>query len=236
MLSLEKKSQVDLAKTVQITLEKNNLTNVVADVVLALDVSGSMDGLYRQGQVQLAAERVVALAGKWDPDGQVDMFVFDTGIKAVGQMSINNYDGWIQKNIYQRGYVGGGTNYAPAINEIVKKYSSKSGGFLGFGSKQVPAAKPVYVLFVTDGECSDPGATKTAMVEASKHGIFFQFVGLGNYPFKTLRELDDMPGRTTDNADFFELNGSVSDEQLYQLMLQEFPGWITRAKGLQILA
>ena len=236
MLSLEKKSQLDLSKTVQITLEKNNLSNIRANVVLAIDVSGSMDWLFRSGQVQLAAERVVALASKWDPDQQIDVFVFDNGSRAVGQMGVANYDGWIQKNIYERGYVGGGTNYAPVINNITKKYATKSGGFLEFGAKPAPAAVPTYVLFITDGDNYDRAAACSAVTEASKHGIFWQFVGLGNQRFEMLKTLDDLQNRTVDNANFFQLNDKISDEQLYQLMLTEFPGWIQRAKSLNILA
>ena len=44
--------------------------------------------------------------------------------------------------------------------------------------------------------------------------------------FQFLEELDDMPGRFVDNADFFSVAdpAALSDEQLYDLMMNEYPG------------
>lgn len=232
-LNLQKKSQLDLTKAVEITLEKKSLLSVQANVVMAIDVSGSMDHLFRSGQVQLAVERLIPLAGKWDSDGKVDVFTFNNGVRSGGQVGTTGYDNWVANNI--QSHLGGGTNYAPVINEIVKRYGNKQGGFMGFGAKTAPAEIPTYVLFMTDGDNWDKDDAVKAITEASKHGIFFQFVGLGNQRFEMLRTLDDLQGRYIDNANFFELSGSVTDEQLYELMLTEFPSWLTEAKAKNLI-
>ncbi len=48
--------------------------------------------------------------------------------------------------------------------------------------------------------------------------------------------MDDLRGRVVDNADFFALDDidSVTDAELYDRLLNEFPGWLkqVRAKGI----
>jgi hypothetical protein len=49
--------------------------------------------------------------------------------------------------------------------------------------------------------------------------------------FQFLEELDDMGGRYLDNADFFAVQdpANISDEQLFDLMSTEYPGWLQQA-------
>lgn len=74
------------------------------------------------------------------------------------------------------------------------------------------------------------------MIDASQHNIFWQFVGLGNANYGVLQKLDDLPGRFIDNADFFALDDldKITDEELYDRLLNEFPQWLreARAKGI----
>ena len=57
----------------------------------------------------------------------------------------------------------------------------------------------------------------------------------GNFQF--LEELDDMGGRFIDNADFFSVSDplAISDEQRYDLMVNEYPGWLELAKRQGLL-
>jgi hypothetical protein len=76
------------------------------------------------------------------------------------------------------------------------------------------------------------------MREASKQGIFWQFVGIGKEKFNFLQKLDDLTERFIDNADFFKLNdfNSISDEELYDRILTEFPTWLKEAREKGIIA
>ena len=62
--------------------------------------------------------------------------------------------------------------------------------------------------------------------------IFWQFVGIGGRNYGVLEKLDDMTGRIVDNCNFFALDRitSISDERLYELLLEEFPSWLNEAK------
>lgn len=126
----------------------------------------------------------------------------------------------------------GGTSYSPALKEVIRPMLF-SGGMLGFGQKAVKLDNPVYIIFLTDGECNDKSDTYEVVSKLSHGGAFIQFIGIGNDNFQTLKNLDDMDGRLLDNADFFAVNDidSLSDETLYERLMQEFPSWIPQARA-----
>ena len=111
----------------------------------------------------------------------------------------------------------GGTNYAPVMNDIVKKYT-----------EEAPANIPSYILFLTDGDNSDKTRTVDAIMQASKLPIFWQFVGLGKGRFTFLEKLDEMTLRYVDNADFFQV--TQAENITYSQLLNEYPGWVTNPK------
>ena len=75
------------------------------------------------------------------------------------------------------------------------------------------------------------------MTEAAKLPIFWQFVGLGGRNYGILENLDDMTGRVVDNCNFFALDdlSDMSEEALYENLLEEFPEWLKKAKSKGIL-
>jgi hypothetical protein len=81
-------------------------------------------------------------------------------------------------------------------------------------------------------------ATSTGSKKKQKRGGGFsaRLASMLTGDFQFLEELDDMPGRFVDNADFFSVAdpADLSDEQLYDLMMNEYPGWLklARAQGL----
>lgn len=46
-----------------------------------------------------------------------------------------------------------------------------------------------------------------------------------------------MSGRIVDNADFFHVDdlGKITDEQLYERLLNEFPSWMKQARAKGVL-
>ena len=74
-------------------------------------------------------------------------------------------------------------------------------------------------------------------ISTNRFLIFWQFVGLGGRSYGILKKLDDMTGRVIDNCDFFELDDldDISEETLYENMLEEFPSWLVEAKRLGIV-
>ncbi|MBB6097329.1 stress response protein SCP2 [Deinobacterium chartae] len=241
---------VSLAKTAQVSLEKKNLGNHSARVALCLDISGSMGGLYRSGKVQAMAERVLALATRFDDDGQLDIFLFGQNAHDVGAMDIGNFRGFIGQ-LVQRYPLEGGTYYGKAMKAIRDHYFGSSGP----RRDPFPSQLPVYVLFLTDGQTFDTEVSADQVRWSSYEPIFWQFVGIGKSKkdkgkkrggflgnllasdFSFLEELDDMGGRYLDNADFFssEDPSSFPDSELYDLMMGEYPNWVQAARQRGLL-
>ncbi len=207
--------------------KEKGIENQKAQVVLCLDYSGSMGHLYANGTVQDTVERILPLGLAFDDNNEVDFYIFENGIiKLPDTINLKNLDGYINNKVLGK-YEMGGTNYAPAINRIVKDFVKT--GLFG-GSKTMDL--PVYVIFITDGENFDKPEAEKAIVDASKHGIFFQFMGIGQEQFHFLTRLDTMPGREVDNANFFRVPNlqRCTDNELYSLLMTEFPAWIPLAK------
>lgn len=234
--TLDLQKTLDLRKQKVLDLRKDlGLNHQKAQVVLALDYSGSMGSLYTKGKVQELVERILPIGMAFDDNGEVDFYLFHDGsIKLPETLTVNNIPGYINSKVIGK-YDMGGTDYAPVINQIVKDFGNKKKGLLGLGATE-PLDYPVYVIFITDGDTSNKSGVEKAVKDASNHGIFFQFVGIGSAGFDFLQKLDTMPGRFIDNANFFEVNDldKKSDDELYKLLLTEFPAWIhgSRAKGL----
>lgn len=239
-------NKLDLRKQIVLDLKKDlNITNEKAQVVLALDFSGSMSSLYSNGSVQELLERLLPLALQFDDNGSIDFFLFHDGVIPEEDITLKSIDGLANK--VRSRHSMGGTNYAPVINDIVNKFAgslvSKAKGFLGglFGKSSTTVEKtklehPVYVIFITDGVNDDKSDAELAIRNASNNGIFFQFVGIGGASFPFLEKLDDLSGRVIDNANFFKTPdlSKVSDQDLYRLLLTEFPSFISaaRSKGM----
>jgi len=239
MINLEK---INLRKDKVINLKKELNLPDKSQVVLALDFSASMNSLYINGSVQELTERLLPLGLAFDDNQEVDFYLFHHGvIKLSETLNLNNIDGYINKKVLNK-YDMGSTNYSPVLNKILDDYaiSKTSGGFFGFGgTKQYQPLKiPVYVIFITDGNNGDKSETISVMKELAKAGIFIQFVGIGNETFSFLQRLDDMNDRVIDNADFFKVNNlsNKTDDELYRLLLNEYPSFIKQAKQQNLIS
>lgn len=213
-------------KTATIVLEKKKLTGVSARVGIVLDISGSMRKLYNEGVVQDVVERVLAVASQFDDDGELDVWVYDNEFSRLPAATEATFMGYVEKNILSNSGVHKfGRNDEPKVMEdVIRKYT-----------KQDPSGEPVFLVFINDGGCK-PGIKKF-IVESSGQPIFWQFVGIGDSNFDVLRRLDTMEGRVVDNANFFHLDdiSQVTDAELYDQLLNEFPMWLKEAKGKGIL-
>lgn len=223
----EKISGISLKKkTAKIVLEKKKLTGVTARVGVVLDISGSMRRLYKEGIVQEVVERVLAVASQFDDDGELDVWVYDNEFSRLPGATEATFMGYVEKNILSNdGVHKFGRNDEPKVMEdVIRKYT-----------KEEPSEEPVFLVFINDGGCK-PGIKKF-VVESSSQPIFWQFVGIGDSNFDVLRKLDTMEGRVVDNANFFHLEdiSQVTDEELYDQLLNEFPMWLKEAKEKSIL-
>lgn len=216
------KSIVDLSKKHGINLGEHK-----ARVVLVLDYSGSMNKMYKDGTVQEILNRMVPFGLLFDDNGEIDVYRFEYGSKELESMTLDNYDGYVDKVIQPRYRDMGGTKYAPVLTEIRDKYFRKS--FFG----KVKDNSATFVIFITDGDNSDKGDTNKVVIETAKENMFIQFIGIGHEEFKYLQKLDDLKNRECDNTGFtrFEDIRNLSDDELYNRVLEQYPDWL-KEKGL----
>lgn len=249
---LEKKMEqqapkiLDLSKKAKVSLEKVGLQNHNAKVALCLDISGSMSSLYRSGKIQEFAERILALGTRFDDDGAIDIFLFGMNSHDAGELTIDNFNGFVNRLIKQYP-LEGSTYYGKAMKTIREHYF----GSAAKRNNPITNNVPIYVMFVTDGATFDENETIGHIQSSSYEPIFWQFMAIGKSnkgvkrrgifsifqsDFSFLEELDNLTGRYIDNADFFSVEDPllVSDNELYDLLMQEYPGWVRAAseKGL----
>ena len=240
--TLDLTKELDLRKQKVLDLRKSlGLNHQKAQVVLALDFSGSMSSMYSSGKVQQLVERLLPIGMAFDDNQEIDFYLFhDSFEKLPENIKPNNIAGYIQKKVLGK-YDMGGTSYAPIIKEIVDEFSSSrtKSSFLGIGGgkEYTTMDMPVYVIFITDVDNFDKKEAEEAIKEASKTGIFFQFVGIGGTKFPFLEKLDTMSGRNIDNANFFAVEDvtKMSDDDLYKLLLTEFPTYVHEARSKKLI-
>jgi len=222
------KSRIDLLKTkVDLTLEDKKLTTVKARLGIVVDISGSMDVVYKNGTLQKVLERLLAVATRLDDNGKLDVWVFNEICQRLPAVTEENFEDYANREVLPTfGKVGNGKsdNYAPFMLDVMQKYL-----------KEEPAKFPNFIVVVGDGGCTDSSKAEMALKAASKYPIFWQFVGVPlpsqSSNFEFLKSLDTMEGRATDNANFFEVKDidAMSDEELYDRLLNEFPIWLKDA-------
>lgn len=226
---------IDLTKKAKVVLEKKQIFGEKAQVVFALDISGSMSSLFNNGTVQELTDRLLGIGMNLDDNQSIDVFAFGMGNHEIGTATEKNYSNFVNGTILKKVNLEYDTKYAGVMDRIANKFSMPKKGLF---KKTVQAAKtPTYVIFVTDGNNSDPAEAERIIRETSDQAIFWQFVGIGNASFSFLQKLDDMSGRFLDNADFFSVSNlrQVSDEELYEKLLNEFPTWLNQARAKGIL-
>jgi hypothetical protein len=179
------------------------------------------------------------VATRLDENGKLDVWVFNEICQRLPAVTEDNFEDYANREVLPTfGKVGNGRydNYAPFMLDVMQKYL-----------KEEPAKFPNLIVVVGDGGCSDSSKAETALKAASKYPIFWQFIGIPLPPqgqtvfevksdFELLKYLDIMEGRVTDNANFFEVKDidAISDEELYDRLLNEFPLWLKDAiiKGI----
>lgn len=245
LVSLEKSAPqlVSLAKKARVSLEKKGLSAHVASVGLCMDISASMSRVFENGTVQTIIERVMGLGLNFDDNGAIDIFSFGENAHDLGELlpeEFKDASAWI---LGQTPFEGS-TQYAPAINCIMKHYgymdgekNSIFGSLFGKKESRSPVSYPAYILFITDGDNFDKAATERAIKAASHYPVFFQFIGIGRMTFQFLEKLDDMKGRHVDNANFFAIENpaKILESELYDRMMVEYPGWVRTIRSLGLI-
>lgn len=222
---------VSLYKSAGVSLRKHGLDGVRAAVYLVVDYSGSMKPYYKDGSVQALADRVLGMSAHFDDDGTVPVVFFSTDVDAVTDIALADHRGRIERIVAGLGHMGK-TSYHLAMDAVIDHY-------LDSGSTD-----PALVVFQTDGGPINKLAAERYLCKAARLPLFWQFVGFGDptsKQFDFLRKLDDLAvpqKRVVDNAGFFHAGadpGRVSEAELYDRMVGEFPKWLVAARAQGIV-
>ncbi|MET9896685.1 VWA domain-containing protein [Streptomyces sp. NPDC006465] len=214
-------------KSAGVSLTKHGLSGQQAAVYLVVDYSGSMKPYYDDGSVQALADRVLGLSAHLDDDGTVPVVFFSTDVDAVTDIALDNHRGRIERIAAGLGHMGR-TSYHLAMDAVIDHY-------LDCGSKA-----PALVVFQTDGGPINKLAAERYLCKAARLPLFWQFIGFGDpgsRQFEFLRKLDELAvpqKRVVDNAGFFHAGSDprkVSDEELYDRLVAEFPQWLAAARA-----
>ncbi|WP_037603599.1 vWA domain-containing protein [Streptacidiphilus rugosus] len=230
---------------VRVSLEKRGAAGVRARVALVLDRSGSMRPLYHAGVVGRLVERIAPVAAVVDDDSSLDAWIFADECARLPSLRVpQELEPWIAANVYIRQgnrqlpplpdgslrvpdhlvHVFGGNNEPEVIRDILDFYAAEPGD-------------PVLVLFFSDGGINRSRQIQALLTKAAAEPVFWQFVGLGRSDYGILERFDTMPGRLVDNAGFFQVDDidRITDAELYDRLLSEFPQWLTDARRAGVI-
>lgn len=221
-LSLEK-HKLTLDKVV-VALSKSgvDLSKHTARVALAMDYSGSMRHLFRNGNVQDTITRLLPLALRFDDNGKLESWLFSNDIEKIEPITKNNYKSYVTEEMLNANMSMSGTYYAPVLKDILHYYKVEK-----------PSRDPAFIIFITDGANSDKKDTDEVIRELSKENVFVQFIGIGNESFSYLKKLDDLNGREKDNTGFISIRdiSKMDDQELYKELLRQYKDWLNSEAG-----
>ncbi len=206
----------------------NNNSSQKAQVVVALDLSYTMSIILKNGVLEDTFDRLLPLAMQFDDNGAIDVIPFnDKAYDNSVPFTQDNKKDYLNNQILFKYYLGE-AYYSPVIQKISEKYN-----------KAGISEPPVYVLFITDGDCQDEAHAEKLINQLQDKAIFWQFVGIGEKlsRFGFLSRLDNNFNKTVDNVNFLHIPqiDKMKDVDLYKGLLKEFPDWVQKSKQKNIL-
>ncbi|QYN41172.1 VWA domain-containing protein (plasmid) [Pseudonocardia sp. DSM 110487] len=225
----------DLAKRADkagISLSKRNLAGVRAQACLYLDHSGSMRTDYRSGAVQTIVERALGFALQIDADGTVPVTPFDSRLWDTVNVTVDNYQGVVDRELWHRSAMGG-TRMAPPFQHLLDE------------AKRTQL--PLFAIVVGDGSPADSTPTTKLVIELANYPVFIKFLSVR--PVDYLQELDELEqksgrsliGRSTrkvDNVDAQDMPdpAGLPDLAFAEKMVEEWDTWFAAATAAGILS
>lgn len=215
-------SLVKRAQKAGISLSKRGLDGVRAEAALILDHSGSMFGDYANGTVQALVERALGFALQIDADGKVPVIPFDSRVWPTVEVTVDNYAGVVDRDIWHRGSMGGTDLHKPL--EQLKGMARGS-------------VSPIFAIVVTDGSPNSKSAATKIVCELAGYPVFLKFLAI--QPVDYLQDLDDLDSsqRLLDNVDakFVPDPDAMSDLAFADAMVDEWDTWIAAATTAGVL-
>ena len=193
----------------RLVLQKKNVKNIKAHVVIDLDVSGSTSDLYNSGLFQKAFQRILPVGILFDDNQEIDVYTFNNDhnfAHVQPNATANNFDDYISRFILNNRNVPkwGGTDYVPVLKANLEEFgfykSAEKKSFFGLISKKSrektltensTTGYPVIIYFITDGQNSDTHETVELLEECKQNNVnaYIQFIGVGDANFGFIQHL-----------------------------------------------
>ncbi|MFD3543240.1 VWA domain-containing protein [Streptomyces sp. NPDC058662] len=233
-------------RQVAVSLSKQGVTGLTARIVLVLDASGSMSAHYTRGTVRGVAERMAAVAAQLDDDGQMQAWTFASQPARLPDLVLGELPEWLRLHVRvgqlslfgrkkpPKGLEPGQVDMrAVGIGNEEQKVIAEVRAYV----RAHPVPDPTLVLFFSDGGVYRNAEIERELRAAVEEPLFWQFIGLGRAQYGVLERFDTLPGRRVDNVGFFAVDDidTISDPELYDRLLSEFPSWIRAARQAGIL-
>ncbi|MEU3498061.1 VWA domain-containing protein [Kitasatospora cineracea] len=246
-LPVDMRKRLSLRKQqVAVSLRKHGAQGLVARVVLVLDASGSMAGLYHRGVVADVVERMAAVAAQLDADRTMQAWTFATWPARLPDLRLSELPEWLGRHV-RVGEISlfGRRKVRPPLSD--GRVDMKAVGVNNDEQKVIaevrahvrenPTAEPTLVLFFSDGGVYRNSEIEQQLRAAVEEPVFWQFVGLGHGDYGVLERFDTLPGRRVDNVGFFAVDdiSTLPDPELYDRLLSEFPQWVAAARRAGVL-
>ncbi|MGW1124567.1 VWA domain-containing protein [Streptomyces sp. NPDC002526] len=246
-LPVDMRKRLSLRKQqVAVSLSKHGLDRLTARVILVLDASGSMSALYSRGTVAGVTERMAAVAAQLDDDGDMQAWTFASNPARLPDLTIGELPEWLRLHV-RVGQVGLFGRKKPQKGLVPGQVDMRAVGIQNEEQKVIaevrayvranPVPAPTLVLFFSDGGVYRNDEIERELRAAVEEPVFWQFIGLGRGQYGVLERFDTMPGRRVDNVGFFAVDDieQLSDQELYDRLLSEFPSWLRAARQAGIL-
>ncbi|MGW6206135.1 VWA domain-containing protein [Streptomyces sp. NPDC055089] len=246
-LPVDMRKRLSLRKQqIAVSLTKHGLPRLTARVILVLDASGSMGGLYTRGTMAGVTERMAAVAAQLDDDGEMQAWTFASNPARLPDLVVGELPEWLALHV-RVGQVGLFGRKKPPRGLRPGQVDMRAVGIQNEEQKVIaevrafvrdhPVPDPTLVLFFSDGGVYRNDEIERELRAAVEEPVFWQFIGLGRSQYGVLERFDTLPGRRVDNVGFFAADDieTVPDAELYDRLLSEFPSWLRTVRQLGIL-
>jgi hypothetical protein len=244
-VSFQKMEQAGLGAVFTKALEaktKLNLSKEEAEWYFGCDFSGSMElasfkqHFYSRGNVQDAAEWLLAGACTFDRDGKIDSSFFSNGLHTHPQLrsktmtiTIENYRGYINQMFHDLGGLDamGGTDYSAPLEHFENLHFSK------YPNNNVPA---VFVI-LTDGNTGNAGHVRNVHLRLAGRPVHVIYLAIGRDKKQFLDQMDNNLvewGAPVDNVSVIRAH-EIGKRTQYRELFKEYPSWLANVRKLGIL-
>lgn len=230
-----------------VSLLKYGAADAVARVVLVLDASASMAGLYASGAVADVVERTAAVAALLG-EGRMAAWTFASHPARLPDCVVGGLPQWLRLHVRagQLALLGRPRRRTRGLDPEqidmrcvgVRNEEHKAIAQVRAYVRERPVPVPTLVVFLSGGGVHRDAEIERQLAEAADEPLFWQFVGLDRTAdYGALARAGQPAGGGVGNAGFFAVDDvtRTSDAELYDRLLCAFPGWLASARRAGVL-